>query len=245
MAVYQARKDADSYGHHIGILLVDCATPFIPGDVGNATTYAYPVLYRTIPGCTLDRLIVKGDPTLAAAVIETARELEGHGVRGITSDCGFMIRFQDALAGAMRVPVLLSPLIQLPMIAQALGRSRSVGVITADARHLGPDLLAIAGAGPETRVFVAGMEDKPAFRGPILDEDGDLDPEKIEQEVVEVAETLVRQHPDMGAILLECSNLPPYAHAVQAATGLPVFDFVTLIDSFQSATHRRAFHGAY
>jgi aspartate/glutamate racemase len=242
---YQVRPEAESYGHEVGILLVDCVTPFIPGDVGNASTYSYPVLYHTINGCSLDRLINQGDETLTESVVEAAKYLERCGVKGITSDCGFMIRFQDIVAKEVEIPVFLSSMIQLPLIGATLGRSRSVGVITANATRLTPELMSIATAGAKVSYVIAGLEDKPAFRGPILDETGPLDALRIESEMIEVATDLQKNNPDIGAILLECSNMPPYAHAVQIATGLPVFDFTTLIDFMVGGNHRKRFIGNY
>ena len=93
--------------------------------------------------------------------------------------------------------------------------------------------------------MIRGLEEQPHFRGPILDETGTLDQEAIEAEVVEVARAMVAEHPEVGAILLECSNLPPYAAAVQAATGSLVLDFTTLIDGFQHASRRKRFTGIY
>jgi hypothetical protein len=55
----------------------------------------------------------------------------------------------------------------------------------------------------------------------------------------------VREHPEIGPILLECSNLPPYACAIQKATGRPVFDFTTLINLYYAAGVRTPFHGIY
>lgn len=245
MELYEVRLGAESYGHEIGILLVDCFTPFIPGDVGNASTYSYPVLYNTVQGCSLERLINLGDESLVETVVEAAKYLEQRGVKGITSDCGFMIRFQDAVAKAVKIPVFLSSMTQLPMIGSTLGWSRSVGVITANAKRMTPELLAIAAAGSKVKIVIAGLEDKPAFRGPILDEIGPLNPQKIEIEIIEVATYLQKNNPDLGAILLECSNLPPYAHAVQRVTGLPVFDFTTLINYMVAGNHRKKFDGIY
>ncbi|MCD6580173.1 MAG: aspartate/glutamate racemase family protein [Desulfuromusa sp.] len=245
MDLYEVRPGAESYGHEIGILLVDCFTPFIPGDVGNASTYSYPVLYHTVQGCSLERLINLGDETLTDTVVKAAKFLEQRGVRGITSDCGFMIRFQDAVARAVKIPVFLSSMTQLPMVGATLGWSRPVGIITANAKRMTPELLTIATAGSNVKFVVAGLEDKPAFRAPILDETGPLDPQKIESEIVEVAIELLRKNPEIGAILLECSNMPPYAHAVQQATGLPVFDFTTLINFMVSGNHRKKFDGIF
>lgn len=242
---YEVRVGAESYGHEVGILLVDCFTPFIPGDVGNASTFSYPVLYHTIQGCSLERLINQGDESLVESVVDAAKFLEKRGVKGITSDCGFMIRFQDIVAKQVNIPVYLSPMIQLPMIATTLGYSRSVAILTANAQRLTPELMSIATAGSKVKYVIAGLEDKPAFRGPILDEVGPLDPQKIEIEMVEVALDLQKRNPDIGAILLECSNMPPYAHAVQKATGLPVFDFTTMIDFMVVGNHRKKFNGQF
>lgn len=244
-AQYEVRPGAESYGHEVGVLLVDCFTPFIPGDVGNASTFSYPVLYHTIKGCSLERLINQGDESLIESVVDAAKYLEKRGVKGITSDCGFMIRFQDIVAKQVNIPVFLSSMIQLPMIATTLGHSRSVGVITANTKRLTPQLMSIATAGSKIKYVIAGLEDKPAFRGPILDEIGSLDPLKIETEMVEVAVDLQNRNPDIGAILLECSNMPPYAHAVQKATGLPVFDFTTLINFMVVGNHRKTFNGIF
>ncbi len=245
MPVYKVRSHAESYGHEIGILLVDCRTPFIPGDVGNAASYGYPVLYRTVPGLTLSRLIDDGDDSLADAVVDAARALEAAGVRAITSDCGYMIRFQRAVATAVGVPVMLSSLLQIPFIASTLGPDQSIGIICANRTRLTPELLALAGVPEDMRLAIVGLERQPAFRGPILDEDGVLDSDAVEAEVVAEAKALVAASPDVGAILLECSNLPPYAHAVQAATGRPVFDFLTLIDFMHGALNRRPYAGGY
>jgi hypothetical protein len=242
---YQVRPGVESYGHAIGILLIDCSTPFVPGDVGNASTYDYPVLYRTVPDVTLDRLIEQGDESLVQNVIDTALELQRMGVRAITSDCGYMVRYQQKVAAALDTPVILSSLLQLPMIERTLGPQRRVGIICANARRLTPELLDIAGLSDPSRAVIRGLEEQPHFRGPILDETGTLDQEAIEAEVVEVARAMVAEHPEVGAILLECSNLPPYAAAVQAATGRLVFDFTTLIDGFQHASRRKRFTGIY
>lgn len=244
MPRYQVREGAQAYGHAIGVLLLDCVEPFIPGDVGNATSYAYPVLYRTVPGLSIDAAL-SGDPDCEQAVVAAALALEQQGVRGITSNCGFLIHYQDAVTRAVEVPVLLSSLLQLPIIARSIGGARSIGVITADAKRLGNRLFALAGAPPETELHVAGLEERPEFRAAMLDETGALDSDRLEQETVEAAGELARAHPDMGAILFECAVLPPYARAVQEATRLPVFDFLTMIDALHAGTHRHAYHGGY
>jgi hypothetical protein len=225
MPKYRARN-ADTYGHAIGILLLDYRAPFIPGDVGNATSYGYPVLFKPVKGLTLDRVLA-GDPACEASIVEAARELEEFGVRGISSDCGFLVQYQDTVRKAVKVPVFMSSLLQIPFIAQTFEPGRPIGCRS------------------EINVVIRGMEDLPHFKEAVLHERGDLDSDLLEAETVACARELQGRHPDMGAILLECSMLPPYAKAVQDETGLPVFDFLTMIDYFHAGTHRKAYQGYY
>ncbi|MER8506779.1 aspartate/glutamate racemase family protein [Mesorhizobium sp. M0751] len=225
--------------------MIDCFNPFIPGDVGNACTYDYPVLYHEVPDVTIKRLLDEGDLSLTPNVIEAARHLERQGVRAITSDCGYMLHFQDVVADAVKIPVMLSSLLQLPFIASTLGRQQSIGIICANSVRLSEDMLEKAFPYRNRQLFVAGMEGKAGFRGGILEENGIIDSEAVEQELVEVGRDLLRDNPAIGAILLECSNLPPYAQALQRAVGLPVFDFITMIDQMRGACFRRSFSGSY
>ena len=237
-------RDADTYGHAIGILLLDYRGPFIPGDVGNATSYDYPVLYKLVKGLTLDRVLA-GDPQAEVDIVEAAQELEKFGVRGISSDCGFLVQYQRAVAEAVDVPVFMSSLLQIPFLSMMFDQKRPVGCITATRKSLGNQVLEHAGIDSEINVVVRGMEDYEHFKWSILEEGGELDSDLIEDEVIEEAKDMLKAHPDMGAIVLECSLMPPYASAVQQATGLPVFDFITMINYFYEGTHRRPYDGYY
>ena len=173
MPVYELRRGAETYGHAVGVLMLEADEPYIPGDVSNASTFNYPVLYRRVPGATVERTTT-GDPELAEAVAATARELESQGVGGITSNCGFMLKFQKAAASAVKVPVFLSSLLQLPFVAATTDEGRPIGVVTAMSNRLGNDLLELAGVRPETPIVVAGLQDRPEFRG-VLEIRGRLD----------------------------------------------------------------------
>lgn len=241
MPEYKVR-DADSYGHAIGILMLEYRAPFIPGDVGNASTYDYPVLFRTVPGLSLDRAL-SGDPAQEQRVIEAAEELQRFGVRGVSSDCGFLIAYQDAVRQRLKVPVFLSSLLQVPLVASSV--SGPIGVVVASSAGVNDRVLELAGIRDADRVVIRGMEDMPHFTESILEQGGTLDSDRLEQEAVDAVRQMVAEHPDMGAIVLECSLLPPYSGAVQAATGLPVFDYITMIDYFQAGTHRKRYEGFY
>uniref|UniRef100_UPI0033425F06 aspartate/glutamate racemase family protein n=1 Tax=Castellaniella defragrans TaxID=75697 RepID=UPI0033425F06 len=215
------------YGQDIGILILEAAYPCIPGNVGNAATFDFPVQYLAVRGASIERLLQQADPSLAQPFIEAAQELVRRGARAITGACGFMALFQREVAAAVDVPVLLSSLLQIPLI-HTLTR-KPVCVITAHSGRLTPAHFAACGVDPAMPLVVAGMEHCEEFRSAILEEKGTLDSDRIREEVLAIAGAARQAHPDIGAILLECSDLPPYAHALQRACGLPVFDYTTLI----------------
>lgn len=221
-------------------MVLDARYPFIPGNVANASTFDFPVRYQRIEGGSIERLLYQRDSELAAPFIEAARQLERDGVQAITGACGFMALFQQQVRDSVSVPVLLTSLLQIPFIKSIT--NRPVGVITADASSLGAMNLEGIGIHPSDMRMV-GMEHCPAFSSAILSESGRLDSPRIREEVVEQARLLLQKHPEIGAILLECSDLPPYARAIQHAVGLPVFDYTSMIRHV--ATSLRPHHYDY
>jgi Asp/Glu/hydantoin racemase len=219
------------YGRAIGILTLDTRFPRIPGDVGNATSYPFPVTFKTVTGATVPRVVTEGDPALLHLFIDAARELEREGVRAITTSCGFLILFQDALADAVTVPVFTSSLMMVPFVHRMLGSHQTVGILTADDTALTERHLQAAGI-DSISIAVAGMQDQPEFARVILRDAITLDPTQVTQEMIHVTQQLVAAHPEIGALVLECANMPPYSHALHVAIGLPVFDlydFITFV----------------
>ncbi len=239
--IYEAKRTQMSYGFPIGILLLDFVAPFIPGDVGNATTYDYPVKYKLVEGLTFDRLYNK-DKTALELVIKTAKELQDDGVRAITADCGFFALFQKEVSEALDIPVFLSSLLQGPFISTIIGKGNKVGIISAKESSLDEAFLAAVNINPED-VVIRGMEKKEHASAFCIDESGICDTEIMTKEVCEVALEMIKEDPSIKAILLECSMLPPYGKAVQDATGLPVFDFITMIDYVKSAVVKKKYEG--
>lgn len=237
------------YGAPVGILLMDCARdpifrPFIPGSIGNATTWSVPVRYKTVPGLRLARMFGADAEELASAVIQAAAELEREGAQLITSNCGFMIHYQEAVRAAVEVPVLLSSFLLAPFLERMLPRKKALGILTASASSLSPALLETAELSAiSERVVIRGLEHAPSFSATFLTASGDLDVSAVEREIVEAAVSLLQERPDTAMLLLECSEFPPYAAAVQRATGVPVFDFTSLIEFFVCGLRRKSFNG--
>jgi len=229
-------------GHAVGILLLNTGYPIIPGNVANASTYSYPVRFKVVEGADSPRLI-GGDPTLLEPVLTAARELVRDGCRAIVGACGYFARFQRELAQALPVPVFLSSLCQAPMVLGALQPQQQLGVLCAKQSSLDQRMLAAVGIAEDAPIVVAGMEHCPGFRGAILEDQGWMDLDQVRDEVVSTAVRLVTEHPEIGALLLECSDMPPYAKQIHDATGRPVWDFVTLIDWIHSAVVKRSYEG--
>lgn len=240
--IYPAKPGQVSYGEAIGILLLENYAPFIPGDVANATTYSYPVRFQRVEGLTVER-IFKHDLTYLEAMLKAGKELAREGVRAITGDCGFMAIYQEELARSLQVPVFLSSLLQIPFISKIIGQGRKIGVVTASAAALDEFVFRQIGIEDLSGLVIRGLEKKPNFASAVIKEEGELDAAKIEAEVVAEAKQLAAGNPAVRAILLECSMLPPYGAAVQEAVGLPVFDFVTMIDYVFSAVVKKRYHG--
>jgi Asp/Glu/hydantoin racemase len=99
--------------------------------------------------------------------------------------------------------------------------------------------MAGAGIAADAPVVVAGLETEKEFTRVLLDDQLILDVEAARQEHLTVAGRLVAEHPEIGAIVLECTNMPPYRADIQAATGLPVFDITTLV----RMVHESVCHG--
>jgi hypothetical protein len=241
-SVFRARIGRHIYGEPLGILVMDALIPRIPGDVGNATTFSFPVRYEVVPRATLERLIRRRDPDLLGPFIEGGLKLAAQGVRAITTTCGFMILFQEELTEALPVPVFTSSLLQLPFIQSILKKSEKIGILTADASNLTESHILRAGGDPR-RLVVLGLEDSPHFHGAILGGKGELDFQKVRDEVVSRSEALAASDPQIRALLLECANLPPYSAAIQEAVGIPVYDFVTMINHLFSSLSQAPFCG--
>lgn len=239
------------YGFAVGILMIEGYFPRPPGAIGNATTFPFPVLHKVVKGATGDRIVRRLpelDPneeeyrSAIAPWIEGAQALEREGVRAITSSCGFTALFQRELTQAVDVPVFATSLLLVPLLARMLKPGRRVGVITADARMLTDRHLEGAGILPGT-VAIAGLEQCPLFEEMAYEDRHQIDLAHLEAEVVGVARRLIEVDPKVGALLLECSLLPPYAVAVQRVTRLPVFDFTHLVTMVHNAIVRRPFEG--
>jgi Asp/Glu/hydantoin racemase len=228
------------YGAPLGILMLEARFPRIPGDMGNATTWPFPVLYRIVKGATPESVVLKGAAGLLPNFLEAAAELVRHGAEAITTNCGFLSLFQKELAAHVKVPVATSSLLQVPWVQATLPPGKRVGVVTVSASSLTPKHLEAAGVPPDTP-FVGTEEGREFFRVLILGEKDDMDVAKAQQDIIDAGRSLVATHPDIGAIVLECTNMPPYAAALREALSVPVYDIYSMITWFHTGLRPRHF----
>ncbi|MBC8792913.1 MAG: hypothetical protein C6Y20_15025 [Tagaea sp. CACIAM 22H2] len=235
-----ARGGKAVYGAPLGILMLEAKFPRIYGDMGNATTWPFPVLYRVVLGASPEKVVLKGAEGLLPDFIAAAQELVRLGAEAITTNCGFLSLFQKELAAAVNVPVATSALMQVPWVQATLPPGKRVGIVTVSKATLTPRHLDAANVPRDTPI--AGTENgKEFFRVLIKAEKNDMDIDRAERDVVEAGTNLVKAHPEIGALVLECTNMPPYAAALQAATGLPVYDVYTMVSWFHSGLRPRRF----
>jgi Asp/Glu/hydantoin racemase len=234
------------YALPLGILLLDARFPRPPGDIAYAETFDFPVLYRVVPRATPDRVVNDAARGLVDAFCAAARQLEADGVRAICTSCGFLALHQAALVASVRVPVFGSSLLQIPTILRSLAPTATVGVLTISRQSLTAAHFEAVGvdADAQQRLVIAGLEEADALYCPIMENRGPLLVERAQAQVVDAARSLVAGHPRMAAIVLECTNLPPYASAIQAATGLPVWDAISLVRWVYGAVRQRPYDRA-
>ena len=227
------------YGAAVGILMLEARFPRIPGDMGNATTWPFPVLYKVVKGASPERVVKSRAEGLLPAFIDAAKELVTLGAEGITTTCGFLSLFQAEIARAVGVPVATSSLMQVPSVAVLLPPGRRVGILTISAASLTPAHLRAAGVDPQTPIV--GTDGGREFSRAILGDAPELDVAAAESDILDAGEALQRANPDLGAVVLECTNMAPYARALHDHLRLPVFDIVSFVTWFHAGLRPRDF----
>lgn len=231
------RNKKTVYGLQIGILILDTRFERLPGDIGFAETWPFPVQFGVVRGATPEKVVEGGAEGLLEDFVAAAEELIDLGVDGLTTSCGFLAKIHNQLVERLPVPIATSSLLQIPMARALLPAGRNVGVLTADKNALTD--AHFAGIGLKKDVPVVGMNLQGVFKRNIRSGAQNVDRSVQENEVLQMAETLLIENPEVGAIVSECTNLAPYSAAIQQRFGVPVFDIFTLVSWFHSGLRPR------
>ncbi|WP_299881143.1 aspartate/glutamate racemase family protein [uncultured Sulfitobacter sp.] len=222
----------------LGILMLDTAFPRVLGDIGNAQSFPFAVRYAVVEGATPQAIVQRDPAPFVQEFIVAGKGLVATGCRGIATTCGFLSLIRPQLATALGVPVAASALEQIAQINAALPEGKRAGVLTISAESLTPEHLRIAGAPVDTPV--RGM-DGSHFATAIIGNAPELDPGVARAEIVAAARQFAEETPGLGALVLECTNMPPYADDIAAATSLPVHSMFSYLTWFEAGLAPRSF----
>ena len=222
----------------LGILMLDSRFPRPRGDAGNAQTWNFPVRYSVVPGATPHAIVESDASPFLNAFVTAGRDLIAQGCTGIATTCGFLTPFRTELASQLGVPVAASALEQAAMIRTSLPKEQRLGVLTISKSALKNAHLIAAGVPPDT--VIEGVEST-SFARSILGNSAELDITQARDEMVIAAKAMLANTPEVGAILLECTNMVPYAPDIQRATNLPVYSIYSYLNWFHQSLSPRIF----
>jgi Asp/Glu/hydantoin racemase len=239
------------YGEAIGIAMLDVVGlyPMIPGDVGNASTYNFPVRMKVIKGLSDNPFPPFTDANgnynpEVEKTIQAVKELENDGVRAVVLCCGFFSLVQKVLVKAVNIPVFTSPLMMVPIIERMIRPDQTIGIVTASAKNLTHDFLEPVGITKSAPINIIGLENSSEFYATHMGGTKTvMDVDLLRKEVVSIVEKSVRTNPNTGAILLECTTLPSFAADIQASVNLPVFDYIGFINLLYQSLFQKKYKG--
>ena len=154
------------------------------------------------------------------------------------------------MAGYVDVPVFMSSLLQVPFIQLLIGPEKAVGIVCAQKQFLTDLHLKNVGIDLTSNFVIAGAQDEygcPEFDNLWNHEKRPKVPEiyydKAEKDMINICKKFYQTHPDIGAIMLECTGMQPFARAIQKAVDLPIFSWGTLLDYAYSVVSHREYYG--
>ncbi len=210
----------------------------LPGNSTNPASYPFPVKMVQVPGANTETIIIHPSKEVLQRMIDISlKAIEEDGIEAVTTSCGFNAIFQKELSEALPVPVFSSSLLQVPFVQTMVGPKRAVGVLTASKSSLSAEHLAYCGITPEMNVHVMGLEDAVEWSKIFDHPDDAFDMEAVTNEIINTAKAGVAAHPEIAALVLECTDLPPYAARLREELKMPVFDFNTMMGHVSQALH--------
>lgn len=223
----------------VGILMLDTAFERLVGDAGNPASWPFPVVIRKVKGADVTAVIDKGAEGLGPLFIAEGRRLvEEDGCIALTTTCGFLAVIQNELAAAIPVPVATSSLMQVAIVERFLPPGKRAGILTFDAAGLSPGILAAAGVRADTPI--AGLPRDGRFQEKVRTNTA-MPLDVLKREAMAMAETFVARHPEIGALVVECANLPTFSAAIAKATRRPVYDLITMIEWLRAGVLPRSY----
>lgn len=214
-----------------------------PGDVIMSHSYKFPVIHQTVESATLWNVVrpTAFENDYVQKYVDACRKLEEKGCIGIITSCGFLAQLQQVISAQINIPIATSSLLQIPYVLAITSPKKRVAVLTFDSSALSSTHFKGVGVTDDmmARVIIKGCLPGMPLHNVITNGDPYI-AEDIEKELVQLAEDLTIEHTDIGAFVLECTNMPPYSKAIQERVKLPVFDGVTMVNWFYSGLYAKS-----
>lgn len=201
--------------------------------VGNSTnlaSYDYPVQLHRVAGANVHTILENPSQIVLNTMIKDAQQLASEGIKAITTSCGFNAIFQAQLAQQAGIPVFTSSLLQVPLARQIIGPDAEIAIVTAQSNALSNDHLLTVGITDLSKLHIVGLEKCSEWNKIFDGRDLAINLEVVKQEILSTIEQTLKDRPQIKAIVLECTDLPPYSEAIRKLSQLPVFDFITMMN---------------
>ena len=214
------------------VLQLDTAFPRLPGDVASPDSYDGAVDIVTIPAATVESIVTDKPERTDISGFEAAIDMIDDKAKDgniITTSCGFLCYWQKHLASRTRLPFISSALIDLPRLTAKYGRS--LGILTFHSNTLSKPAYADAMAGFDGPIV--GLPKAAHLSQVITQNATHLDKQRVEAELVELVRTMISDT-HIDALLLECTNLPPYKAALKAEFGIEIYDILTVLNNIDA-----------
>lgn len=209
------------------ILQLDTRFPRVPGDIACRETYLRPVALRVVPRAAVSAVVTRSpDGFDLRGFAEALAEDQGQGLA--TTSCGFMVYFQRHLEAFTKRQVVSSALLALPELRRRF-RDAELLVVTFDATVLQAE--AYRAAMEHFKGPVLGLEKSMHLYQVIAEDREDLDLALAEAELEDLFRKALGRHPEVKAVLLECTNLPPYKAALRRYFQGEIVDCLSVLEA--------------
>jgi len=228
-------------GYAIGVIGVKTNFPLIVGNIVNVKTFPFPVYVKVLEHIDGSDILTYREEYVEA-IIDAANDLVSIGARAVVGACGSFANYQTAISDQVAVPTFMSVMLQVPLVMMGLRSDQTIGVLAFDKAAVTSHVFAECGISEPERLRIYSTD---AMEQSIKLRAGDptFSNEQFGDDLAEMSINIVEDDPDVGAIVIQCSELPPYAWKIQRATGLPVFDVNSLVTWAHQAAERQVYAG--
>ena len=238
-------------GMGLGIMVLDMHYPGFPGDIRNPSSYPFPIQYEIIDGLDLNPLrYLDHEEKFLPLMIAAAKKLEKLGCRAIAAEGSYFGNYQKDIADAVNIPVFTSSLLQLPFIQPTISSKKKAVILTPLKERMTEEYLSNFGIQPRSNYIAESIHDHvkctefiKLWGAPGIEAEGTIEFEAARDQMVTRALKIKEEHPDMGALIFDCTGWTPYSRAIQQAIDVPVYSWGTLLDSINLAVNNREYYG--